>query len=162
MHNSANGVTAIQKELTAYADRGVFRAYHDKRISRSQHEFRFVWLKEQPFRLVYKASNNRLIIKALFSSIDRQSIMDKRLRQFLQSRHAKTLPQHRRIDKQTMHLSCINENGFISIALKISAEADYRYVVNKTINLISDVFHQFLHQPECTDYVRENFGIAGE
>lgn len=162
MNNLNEAAKMIDDGLRVYADRGVLRSYHDKKISAIKHEYRFRWLKDQSFVLLYNRSSHRLIIQELFPEVEKCSPMDTSLRRFLKSRFDLELPAHRRIDKDQVGLTCINKNSSVSVAVKITKGADLIYVVNKTVNLISDIFHDYLHQGECTSYVREHFGIPGE
>ena len=162
MNCKSDAVKMIDKWLKAYADRGVFRSYHDKKINSIKHEYRFRWLKDQSFVLLYNSSSHRLIIQELFLGVEKRSPMDTSLRLYIKNRFAPELLDHRRIEKEQVGLTCINKNNTLSIAVKIKPNADNLYVVNKTVNLISDIFHDYLHQTECTSYVREHFGIAGE
>ena len=159
-------IDRIKQALQAYADRGVFRSYSEKAVvkgaARSKHEFRFAWLIDTPFLLVYNPSSHTFTFKGVFPEVEKSSFIDSKFRDFLRGRYREDLPEHRRVNKSHLKLSCINQENTLSIRLKILPNCDYEYAVNKAVNLLNDIFHGFLCLPECEVYRRKTFGIPGE
>jgi len=162
MSRKNDGINIISAALRAYADRGVFRSYSHKKGTGGKHEFVFVWLIEAPFVLSYNEKSNILTFNNLLPAVEKKSHTDFILRQFLKSRYSEKLPEHRRVEKEKIKLTCINKTGSVSIALKMLPTCDYAYGVNKAVNLVSDIFTLFFNKPENGVYVHDNFGIAGE
>jgi len=155
-------INAIQSALQAYADRGIFRSYSYKSVAAGKHEFRFAWLTDHPFLLVFNQHSHSFVFKDLLPNVEKKSLVDSRFRCFLKGCYSGELPEHRRIDSEKIKLSCINREDSLSISLKLFPHCDDAYAVNKAVNLVSDIFNIFLHQPENSFYVHNNFGIAGE
>ncbi len=155
-------VEEIMRALQDYADRGVFQSLSHHVIRGDKHEFRFVWLFAKPFVLIFQQRSSTLVFEELLPGVEKQSLMDLEFRRFLKERCSARLPEHRRIDSQLLGLMARNQKGSLSLRIKIQSRCDYAYVINKAINLVSDIFNDFLIQPECESYRRKNLGIPGE
>ena len=156
----------VKAALQAYADRGVFRAFSEKPPrpggTPGKYEFRFSWLPGSAFLLIYQTGSQTLTVKNVLPDVDKNSGVDRAFRAFLQQRHSEDLPMHRRVDQQQLKLSCLNQDRALSIRLKIQPEGAGAYAVNRALNVINDIFHEFIRLPKLEHYRRRTFGIPGE
>jgi hypothetical protein len=148
-------LTVVREQLQAYADRGVFRGFTEVRKGC----FEFVWLAGLKMRLRVEPSFQHLRFKQLFPGIPARSAMYAELKDFVRQRCDPELPEHRRIDPELAIVACYNRNGFVSISMKVICD-DYRYGVNRIINLVHELF---LHlRDQYPGYLAENFDVPQE
>ena len=162
MLTKKNHFELIRLGLEEYAERGIFSAYSDRAIAHGKYEIRFSWIYKDPVHLIYNPARDLLTVNKLFPDVEKKSMMDKSFRLYLKSRCVSELPEHRKIDTEKLQLRCQNKNNSLFLTIKVLPEYDYPYCVNRLVNLLSDIFHEFLRQPECESYLREHYGIAGE
>ncbi len=145
----------VRESLQTYADRGVFRGFSEDKRG----QFTFVWLLRREMELIADTEKHLLRFKQLLPGIPTSSELYGELKTFLAARHDGELPEHRRIDRTRAVLSCTNQRGAVSIALKIKND-EYAYGVNRLVNLVHELF---LYLRELhPEYLVENFDVPQE
>ena len=145
----------IRESLQAYADRGVFRGFSEGKHG----QFTFVWLLRREMELLADTEKQLLRFKQLLPGIPTSSELYGELKTFLAARHDSDLPEHRRIDRARAVLSCTNQRGAVTIALKVKND-EYAYGVNRLVNLVHELF-LYLREHH-TEYLVENFDVPQE
>jgi hypothetical protein len=145
-------LSVVRESLQAYADRGVFRGFSEITPGR----FVFVWLIGHRMELAMDAAKGVLRFKQLLPGVSARSAFYAELKNFIEQRHDRALPEHRRIDRRRAEASCSNRNGFVSVSLTVKNN-QYVYGVNRIVNLVHELF---LHLRErYPDYLVENFDV---
>lgn len=145
----------VRENLQAYADRGVFRGFSE---IKSGH-FKFVWVVGHQMELVVDTTKHTLRFKQLLPVVPSNSSLYAEVKQFIQERHDRQLPEHRRIDRRRAEVSCSNRGGLVSISLKVKNN-QYAYGVNRIVNLVHELF--VLLRDRHPDYLVENFDVPQE
>jgi hypothetical protein len=148
-------LNVVRENLQAYADRGVFRGFSE---IKSGH-FQFVWLVRHQMELVMDTTKQTLRFKQLLPGVPTNSPLYMEVKKFIQERHDRELPEHRRIDRRRAEVTCSNRGGWVSISLKVKNN-QYAYGVNKIVNLVHELF-VFLRDRH-PDYLVENFDVPQE
>lgn len=104
-------------------------------------------------------NKNVLKFKRLLPAVPIKSNLYAELKSFIEQRHDKSLPDHRRIDRRRAEVSCSNRGGFVSISLKIKNN-HYEYGVNRIVNLVHELFLRL--RDAYPDYLAENFDVSQE
>ena len=146
---------AVGESLQAYADRGIFRGFSEVTAG----HFQFVWLIGHRMELVVDEAKGVLRFKQLLPGMPARSAHYAELKRFVEHRHDRALPEHRRIDRRRAEVSCSNRNGFVSVSLKVKNN-QYVYGVNRIVNLVHEVF-LYLRESH-PEYLVENFNVPQE
>jgi hypothetical protein len=148
-------LNVVRESLQTYADRGVFRGFSEVKAG----HFTFVWLLHHPMELIVDTAKGALRFKQLLPNVPAKSELYAELKSFIQGRHDRELPEHRRIDRKRAEASCANRGGFVSVSLKVKNN-QYAYGVKRIVNLAHELF---LHLRERRpDYLVENFNVPQE
>jgi hypothetical protein len=148
-------LSVVRESLQTYADRGVFRGFSEIRNGR----FKFVWVANHRMELSVDTAKSMLRFRQLLPGVPANSTMYAELKNFIERRHDRELPEHRRIDRRRAEVSCANRGGFVSISLKVKNN-QYAYGVNRIVNLVHELF---LHLRETyPEYLAENFDAPQE
>jgi hypothetical protein len=148
-------LNTVRERLQAYADRGVFRGFSEIKNG----HFQFVWVVNHRMELSADTAKHELRFKRLLPNVPARSALYAELKDFIERRHDKELPEHRRIDRKRAEVSCANRGGFVSVALKVKNN-QYAYGVNRIVNLAHELFlHLRERRPE---YLMENFDVPQE
>lgn len=148
-------LNVVRESLQAYADRGIFRGLAE---TRSGH-FSFIWLLHHQMHLSVDTVSHTLRFTRLLPAVPAKSKMYTELKSFIQQRHDRGLPEHRRIDPRRAEVSCANRGGFVSITLKVKKN-QYAYGVNRIVNLVHELF---VHLGDAyPEYLMENFDVPQE
>jgi class 3 adenylate cyclase len=145
----------VRESLQVYATRGVFRGFSEEKSG----QFLFVWLLRREMELIADTEKHVLRFRQLLPGIPTASELYGELKTFLAERHDEDLPEHRRIDRARAVLSCTNQRGAVTIALKVKND-DYAYGVNRLVNLVHELF-LYLREHH-TEYLVENFDVPQE
>jgi hypothetical protein len=148
-------LNVVREALQAYADRGVFRGFSEIRNGR----FQFVWTMRHQMELIVDTTTHTLKFTRLLPGVPTKSKLYAELKQFIEQRHDRSLPEHRRIDRRRAEVSCTNRGGFVSVSLKVKNN-QYAYAVNRIVNLAHELF---LHLRDAhAEYLAENFDLPQE
>jgi hypothetical protein len=149
---------AVTDQLKYYAMRGVFREFSAKPIGKQRAEFRFVWLSSRPLHAVFDAKTNVLKIVDVLPGIAARSPMDRALREFVDARFGRALPEHRRLSKRLIReLRIANREETISLALTLNPRQAGEGA-RQAVHLISEIFQSFLAGP-YHEYMVRHFDV---
>jgi hypothetical protein len=152
---SSKSLNIVREALQAYADRGVFRGFSEIKNGR----FKFVWLLHRQMELTVDTAKHALRFKGLLPGVSARSPLYAELKGFIQQRHDRALPDHRRVDRKRADVTCSNRAGVVSITLTVKKN-QYAYGVNKLVNLVHELF-VYLREAH-PDYLVENFDVPQE
>jgi len=145
----------VRESLQTYADRGIFRGFSESKPG----QFKFIWHLQHQMELNVDTAKHVLRFKQLLPGVPARSVLCSELKSFIEQRHARDLPEHRRIDRRRAEVTCSNRNGFLSISLQVKNK-QYAYGVNRLVNLVHELFvHLRESHPE---YLVENFDVPQE
>jgi hypothetical protein len=152
---TGKALSVVRENLRAYADRGVFRGFSEIKNGR----FQFIWVVDHRMELSVDTAKHELRFIRLLPNVPAKSALYAELKSFIERRHDKELPEHRRIDRKRAEVSCANRGGFVSVSIKVKNN-QYSYGVNRIINLAHELFlHLRERRPE---YLVENFDVPQE
>lgn len=152
-------LTAVRRQLQAYADRGVFRGYTERPPRAGRHYFRFLWLGRDPFTLTYEPASGTLTFTNVLPHVPARSSLHAELKRFIEGRSSSRLPAHRRIDRRRARASCSSRRGTMLIHV-VAKPRSHAYGVTKAVNLVHELFlHLHTYFPE---YLWEHYDVAQE
>src|SRR5262249_60396149 len=105
----------VREILQSYADRGVFRGFSEIRYG----HFQFVWVVNHRMELSVDTAKHELRFKRLLPNVPAKSALYAELKSFIQQRHDRELPEHRRGDRKSAEGSCTNRGGFVFLVCKV-------------------------------------------
>ena len=152
---SGKSLNIVREALQAYADRGVFRGFSEIKPG----NFKFVWLLHRQMELAVDPAKRALRFKQLLPGVSAKSPLYADLKSFIEQRHDRALPDHRRVDRKRAEVTCLNRSGAVSITLMVKNN-QYAYGVNKIVNLVHELF-VYLREAH-PDYLVENFDVPQE
>jgi hypothetical protein len=155
----ARHVATVRGVLSAYATRGVLREFEERRARGGKSEFRFTWLLDRRFVLVFEPARSQLTLKDLLPAVPAKSVLDLAVRDFIASRTSKELPAHRRVDPSKATLSVANRRAALSVTLTVKRN-QYGYAVPKLLNFCNELFG-FLDMYHV-QYLWEHMGVPEE
>ncbi|NOT59176.1 MAG: hypothetical protein HOP19_03015 [Acidobacteria bacterium] len=145
----------VRIALQGYADRGVFRGFSESKPG----QFKFVWLLQHPMELQLDAAKQELRFKKLLPCVAARSALYSELKQVIEQRHDRALPEHRRVDRRRVAVACSNRSGFVSLTLTVKKN-QFEYGVNRLVDLVHELFlHLCEYHPE---YLMGNFNVPQE
>ncbi len=148
----------VRQTLESYAKRGIFRAYGGQPSEGEQSRFSFRWHMDATFHVVYGPSRRELLFSDVLPKIASRSRMYRALRVYVEAHTSPTLPEHRRIDPRKARVTVTNRDGMISFIVALK-DAHLEYGVRKAVNLIHELFVDFLRNPLYFDYLVEHFQL---
>ena len=156
-------VSAVTNELRSYADRGIFSNFSVRPSGAGAGlvHYRFHWLTDSSFHIKLNPARRVLELQELLPAVPFRSQMDKAFRQFLTGRAANSVPEHRRLDDQRFQFKCSNRQQKLSVAITF-APGDAAGATRSAVNLIHEVFNNFLQDGPYQNYMVEVFNVAEE
>ena len=151
----------FRSELQTYADRGIFQNFSCINVGEKVSEFKFHWMTEKPFLLRLNVVKHELELRRILPSVPYRSDMDNAFRRFLLARCAEEVPNHRRIDGKRLSIKARNKNSDVSVSIGFS-ESDSRLAVKTSINLLHEIFNNFLVEGPYQNYMVEMFTLPEE
>jgi hypothetical protein len=148
----------VQQTLASYAKRGVFRAYGDQPSANGQSRFSFRWHADATFQIVHDIRREELIFRDVLPAVPGRSRMYRELKAFVAGRTSPALPEHRRIDPRKARVIVTNRRGTVSLAISLK-NAHLEYGVRRAVNLIHELFVEFLRDPLYFSYMVEHFQL---
>lgn len=149
-------LTIVREGLNAYADRGVFRSYAEQAAKDGKVGFQFLFIGQKTVTIVFTEKEHTLVIRNMLSSVSPDMYLQ--LKDFLAELYDPDLPKHRRIDRVLAEVQFMKRGGNVSLVFQV--QKNYKYGVNKLINLISWI-HTYL-QNWCPEYLWEVLGEPQE
>lgn len=145
--------------LQAYGTRGVLREMVEQTARGGRVEFRFVWLLDRQFTLVFDPAKAQFVLKDLLPSVAAKSDIDRAVRAFVAGRSDKALPPHRRIDPSRMTVTLTVRGGSLSAVFDVK-RSQYGYAVPKILNFCNELFgHLNMYQIQ---YMWAHMGVPEE
>ncbi|MGC4027898.1 MAG: hypothetical protein QM696_03345 [Steroidobacteraceae bacterium] len=157
MQNAGKGATlvegaaAVDQVLRSFADRGAFRSFDASRGKGGTHVFRFGWLRDRVFTLVYDPRGSRMKMPGLFIAAPRNPPMAANLRSYLKTMAAEDRPPHRRVDPARMRVSVRSAANDIDLLAHVT-EPDAGWAARKLISLVNEIYMMFLSDPLYYEY----------
>jgi hypothetical protein len=149
---------AVGKTLEEYAERGVFRGFSRVGVKNGKEHFKMMWHRDTMFELVVDAEKQTLRMPVVLPSVPDDSDMYTHFKTFVKARQAETLPDHRRIDSARAEIRPFKRGGNVSLTLKV-LDGDFEYGTRKLINLVHEVYLDFLYDGLNYDYLVETFDL---
>lgn len=151
----------VRQALNEYATRGVFRSFSEAPERGGAIAFRFLWFRDLQFRIVYDPRRRTLTFPDLLPDVPARSELDCDLRTFVKQLTSKTLPPHRRLDSSRLDVTCLNRRGRITIVCTLNSR-HVEYGVRRSINLVYEIFMDFLNDDRLTRYLVDHFNLDPE
>jgi hypothetical protein len=158
MKQAHSQIECLAAALAGYAERGVFKGFNSGRTTGDKTTFRIVWHRNQVFDLTVDLQNASVRFPRVLTNVPADSDMYAELKQFIKSRHADELPEHRRIDRGRASVQSYNRGGNVSLVMKVK-DGDYEYAVRKFIHLVHEIFMTFLVDGSYHEYMVETFDL---
>lgn len=132
-------VGVVRTQLAPFAQRGVLRGLEEHATRGGKTEFRFSWLLDRRFTLVFDPAKAQLVLEDLLPNVPAKSDLDRAVRAFVAGRAEKSVPPHRRIDpaKLTAQVSVRGDTLSVTFAVKRN---QYVYAVPKVLNFCNELF----------------------
>ncbi len=151
----------FRSELQIYADRGIFQNLSCNNLGDKISEFKFHWMTDRQFLLRLNVIKHELELRNILPSVPYRSDMDNAFRGFLLSRCSEEIPVHRRLDDKRLTIKAKNKNGDVSVLIGFS-EIDSCLAVKTSINLLHEIFNNFLVEGPYQNYMIEVFNLPEE
>jgi hypothetical protein len=143
--------------LEHYAGRGIFRGFSRQQRGSSA-EFRLRWHRDQVFQWVWNESKQTLRIACVLPAVPANSPMYRAFRAWLAARQDDALPAHRRCDRRKVALRTYNRGGEVALTLAV-LDGDVDYAVQKLVNLVNEIYLDFLSSGLYFDWLVETFDL---
>ena len=151
----------VRSELQTYADRGIFQNFSSSDLGGKFSEFKFHWLTEKPFLLKLNVAKYELELKSVLPAVPFRSDMDKAFRSFLVERCSEGVPDHRKIDAKRFSIKAKNTNSKLSVSIGFLRD-DAHLAVKASVNLLHEIFNNFLVEGPYQNYMVEAFNLPEE
>ena len=148
--------TKVDETLEVYANKGVFRSFSSILRSNKAVTYRMKWHKERFYDLIHDVGKHSLRCPVVLPKAPKP--MYEEFKKFVASRQSEETLAHRRIDPTRVRISYALKNGNISL-LFISKDRDLEYATQKLINLMHEVFMDFLRDGLYYEYMIDTFDI---
>ena len=152
---------AVRTLMEDYAKRGVLRGFTSRRVRNGVMAFRMIWHRDRVFDLIVDTHRKTIRIPVVLPAVPARSALYKDFQAFVASRHAADLPDHRRIERSKVRVSCANLRGSASLTMAVRDE-DYEYALQRLIHLVHEIFLIFLPGGPYRDYMVEQLGAPAE
>lgn len=151
-------VSPIGQLLEDYANRGVFRVGADGANADS---YRIIWFRDQEMRLRVDARRCEVSLTNVLPPIVPRSRLDRQLRAWLRQREAVELPAHRRLDPAAFQVKFGQRDGRMVLYLASTA-ADLLPATRKLVELVNELYLDFLGAAERFDWIQETFELDSD
>jgi hypothetical protein len=156
-----SALTAVRDLMEDYAKRGVFRGFASQPVRHGVAAFRMIWHHDRVFDLIVDTHKKTILIPVVLPAVPSRSPLYEDFRAFVESHHAPTLPDHRRIEKSKVRVRCANRRGSASLTMALRDE-DYAYALQRLVHLVHETFLIFLADGPYRDYMAEQLGANVE
>jgi hypothetical protein len=157
---TVNDTAIVLAAFQHYAARGSFRSLTASVVG-SRTEFRFTWLRDVAFRVVFDPARRTLTFAGMLPAIGARSEMDRSLRAFVRRHTSHEVPEHRRADPRRVAVKVVNRGGAASLVFTLIT-SDVDYGVRKAVHLAYDVLQDFLSDGRYVEYCVEHFNLNPE
>ncbi len=143
--------------LENYANRGTFKGFSRGPVRIGVASFKILWHRDQFFDLILDTHKKTLRFPVVLPEVPPGSPMFREFKQFVESRHSESLPDHRRIDPSKATVRPSNRSGKVALTLTVK-NSDYEYATRKLIQLVHEIFLVFLQEGHY-DYMVKVFDL---
>jgi hypothetical protein len=144
--------------LETYAARALFRGFSGGPVRGGRAVFKMLWHRDRVFELILDVPRKTLRFPVVLPEVPADSAMYRELREYIESRFADSLPEHRRIDAKKVRIRCGNRGGNVSLTLT-ALDGDFDYAVRKLIHVVHEVYMDFLLDGRYYEYMVEKFDL---
>jgi len=144
--------------LENYAARGVFRGFSRGPAGKGRANFKMLWHRDRLFELILDEKRAAMRIPVVLPEVTAGSSMYRELQEFVASRHSEAVPEHRRIHIAKSRIRCSNRAGNASLTAT-ALDGDYEYALRKLINLVHEIYLDFLLDGRYYEYMVETFNL---
>jgi hypothetical protein len=155
---SLSAADAIGSVLEEYAQRGVFKGYSRGPMRASKTTFRIRWHYDRMYECIFDEARGTLRFASFLPDVPADSPMNAALRKYVRARQSAALPAHRRLDPEKVQARVVNRSGSVSLSVQ-AKDGDYEYAARKLINLVHEIFLDFLRSGPYIDYLAETMGL---
>lgn len=148
----------VDRVLQEYAERGVFKGYSRGATRGARTTYRIRWHYDRMYDCVLDASRGTLRFASFLPDVPADAPMNAALRAYVKSRQAEEMPPHRRVDPAKAQVRVYNRGRKISLSVQVKDD-DYEYAARKLINLVHEIFLDFLRSGPYIDYLVETMGL---
>jgi hypothetical protein len=146
----------VGRVLEGYASKGIFRGFSPATAARAS--FRIVWHRDQRLECIVDPHRRTIRIPVVLPNVPARSEMDRALKAYVNERHNPARPEHRRIDSGKTEIKTYNRAGNATLTATVN-DGDYEYAARKLINLINEIYVDFLRDGRFYDYMIETFNL---
>jgi hypothetical protein len=144
--------------LEAYAGRGVFRGFSRHDSGGRVAVFHLLWHRDQLFEWAWNNARQTLRISCVLPAVPARSPMYREFKTWLKARQDDALPDHRRCDRSKVSLKTYNRGGDVALTLHV-IDSDVQYGVSKLVNLVNEIYLDFLSSGLYFDWLLETFDL---
>jgi len=153
-------LAAVEAQLNAYAERGVFRSFSRTVFVKGKAEFRFFWLLDLPFHMTFDTRGGVIAFPKLLPGIQPASDLEAELKAFLADCASADRPEHRRLDPARLRIDYVNRGRAATLSVKI-LDGDWESATRKAVHLVNEVFLNFLNARH-PEYMIATFQLPDE
>ena len=148
----------VESVLQGYARNGVFRGFGRVPDQGGKPSFKMLWHYGKTFVLLFDPKTLTLRFPILLPDVPANSDTHKSFKAYVKSRQHESLPEHRRVDCDRVTVRTVNRNDSISLSIK-SKDGDLEYATRKLIQLVHEIFLDFLNDGRYYDYLIDVFDL---
>ena len=156
--DSSDLENTVGSVLENYAHKGVFRGFGRVPNQRGKPSFKMQWHHGKTFVLLFDPKTLTLRFPVLLPEVPANSATHKSFKAYIKSRQHESLPEHRRVDRERVTVRTLNRNDAISLSMK-SKDGDLEYATRKLIQLVHEIFLDFLNDGLYYDYLVDVFDL---
>ena len=153
----SHSIARLGDVLEEYAQRGVFRSFARGPVNKGVATYRMLWHHDRVYELAFDPAKGILRFTGLLPNVPTDAPMYKALRAFIRKRQSDKMPEHRRIDPEKSQVRTYNRGGNVTLTIQ-SKDGDVEYATRKLINLVHEIFLDFLHSGHY-EYLVQSFGL---
>lgn len=148
----------VARVLEGYAQKGIFRGYSPATNNAGRATFRIVWHRDQRFECIVDPKRRTIRVPVVLPDVTARSEMDRAFKNYVKERHNSSRPDHRRIDPAKTEIKPYNRNGNATLTATVYGD-NYEYAARKIVNLINEIYVDFLRDGRFYDYMIETFNL---
>jgi hypothetical protein len=148
----------LARVLDDYAGRAMLRSLSIRRGRGAALQCSFRWFRDRELAIELGARGAHLRLHGALEHVPPRSPLDRALRDWLRSRQAQSVAEHRRLDPARVRLMLRNQDGAISVCLQ-SLDGDMEYATRKLIHLLNELYLDFLANQAPFDWLVQSFGL---
>jgi hypothetical protein len=153
-----NEPASVSALIENYVARGVFRAAALPSTRSGRETYRIRWFRNQTMHLDVDVPAGRVRLSDVLPPIAPRSKLDRALRAWLRSRESPELPAHRRLDPAQFQAGMRNAGGSVRFSV-VSKTDDPTGAARKLLNLVNELYLDFLAAPERYDWITDAFDL---